>query len=155
MLAAALFALIIGALSLRTTGMHFIMITLAFAQMLLYLCIGLEKYGGDDGIVMSARNTLPGLDLATDSHLYYLCLGLLLLILLGAHRLVRSRFGLVLRAASHNTERIHCLGINAYPHRLDRLRHRRGHRRPGRGPARQSDGPTSARDCCTGPCPAN
>ena len=117
-LTAAVFALVIGALSLRTSGMHFIMITLAFAQMLHYLFIGLEHYGGDDGIVMTARNTLPGLDLATDSHLYYLCLGLLLIILLGAHRLVRSRFGLVLRAASHNTERIHCLGINAYPHRL-------------------------------------
>ena len=117
-LVSALFALVIGALSLRTSGMHFIMITLAFAQMLHYLCIGLERYGGDDGIVLTARNTLPGLDLATDHHFYYLCLGLLVLILLLSSRLVGSRFGLIVRGASQNSARSHCLGINTYPYRL-------------------------------------
>ena len=117
-LVAALAALVIGALSLRTTGMHFIMITLAFAQMLHYLFIGLEQYGGNDGIVIAARNTLPGVDLAQDTPFYFLCLGLLVLILLLTSRLVRSRFGLVVRAASRNPKRVHCLGINPYPHRL-------------------------------------
>ena len=56
-------ALVIGALCLRTTGMHFIMITLAFAQMLYYFFVSLEKYGGDDGLSLISRNTLPGLDL--------------------------------------------------------------------------------------------
>mgnify|MGYP001813747537 FL=1 len=56
-------AAVIGALSLRTSGMHFIMITLAFAQMLYYFFVSLEAYGGDDGISLFSRNTLPGVDL--------------------------------------------------------------------------------------------
>jgi branched-chain amino acid transport system permease protein len=115
---AALAALIIGALSLRTTGMHFIMITLAFAQMLFYFFVSLEKYGGDDGLSLAARSSLPGMDLGNDSHFYYLCLAFLALFLLFACRLVESRFGLALRGAGSNDRRIRGLGIPSFPYKL-------------------------------------
>jgi len=111
-------ALIIGALSLRTTGMHFIMITLAFAQMIYYVFVSLEKYGGDDGISLYSRNSLPGLDLANDMHFYYLCLALLFGFLFMASKLVHSRFGLIIRGASNNDRRINALGIHSYKYKL-------------------------------------
>ena len=117
-LAAAFSALIIGALSLRTVGMHFIMITLAFAQMLYYFFISLEKYGGDDGLSLAARNSLPGLDLSNPSQFYYLCLAALATFLLFAGRLVNSRFGLVVRGAGNNDRRIKGLGIHSYRYKL-------------------------------------
>lgn len=117
-LTAAFGALVIGALSLRTTGMHFIMITLAFAQMLYYFFVSLEKYGGDDGLSIYSRNTLPGLNLDNDLHFYYLCLGCLALFLLLTSRLVHSRFGLVIRGAGNNDRRIRGLGIHAYRYKL-------------------------------------
>lgn len=115
---AALFAMIIGAMSLRTKGMHFIMITLAFAQMLYYFFVSLEKYGGDDGISLYSRSSLPGIDLGSDSSFYYLCLSLLVIFLLLANRLVHSRFGLIVQGAKNNERRIQALGINAYWYRL-------------------------------------
>ena len=63
MLVAGLAAAAIGALSLRTSGVQFIMITLAFAQMVFFLFVGLKQYGGDDGLVVRRRNLVPGLDL--------------------------------------------------------------------------------------------
>lgn len=111
-------ALIIGALSLRTTGMHFIMITLAFAQMIYYVFVSLEKYGGDDGISLYSRNTLPGIDLSNDMHFYYLCLILLFVSLVVTSRLVKSRFGLIIRGASNNDRRINALGIHSYKYKL-------------------------------------
>lgn len=115
---AALAAMVIGALSLRTTGMHFIMITLAFAQMLYYFFISLEKYGGDDGLSLYARNAFPGLDLSNDVHFFYLCLGALTLFLLFTSSLVKSRFGLVVRGAGNNERRIKSLGIHANHYKL-------------------------------------
>ncbi|WP_319547850.1 branched-chain amino acid ABC transporter permease [Desulfogranum marinum] len=117
-LVSAIFALVIGALSLRTKGMHFIMITLAFAQMIYYFFVSLEKYGGDDGLSMYARSTLPGLDLGNDLQFYYLCLLLLSLFLLFTTRLVASPFGIVIRGCSNNERRINALGINAYGYKL-------------------------------------
>jgi branched-chain amino acid transport system permease protein len=117
-LAAAVFALVIGSLCLRTSGMHFIMITLAFAQMLYYLFVGLERYGGDDGLSLYSRNQLPFFDLGDDSRFYYLCLFLLAGYLLLVHRLVHSRFGLVIRGASSNNRRIQAIGIHSNRYRL-------------------------------------
>lgn len=117
-LSAAFAALIIGALSLRTTGMHFIMITLAFAQMLYYFFISLEKYGGDDGLSLAARNSLLGVNLGNSSHFYYLCLVALVLFLIFAQKLVNSRFGLVVRGAGNNDRRIKGLGIHSYYYKL-------------------------------------
>jgi branched-chain amino acid transport system permease protein len=117
-LVASLAAIIIGAFSLRTSGMHFIMITLAFAQMLYYFFISLEKYGGDDGLSLSSRNHLPGINLGNDSHFYYLCLICLLLFLFLASRLVHSRFGLILRGSGTNERRAKGLGVNTYRYKL-------------------------------------
>ena len=117
-LTAAFAAFVIGTLSLRTTGMHFIMITLAFAQMLYYFFTSLGKYGGDDGLSITSRNSFPGLDLTNDSHFYYLCLGALCLFLFFSYRLVNSRFGLILRGAGNNDRRIKSLGIHANSYKL-------------------------------------
>lgn len=111
-------ALFFGALSLRTKGMHFIMITLAFAQMLYYFFVSLEKYGGDDGLSLYSRNSLGNFDLSDDTTFYYLCLLFLLLFLVFAIRLSRSRFGLVLQGAKNNDRRIQTLGINSYWYKL-------------------------------------
>lgn len=118
MVIAAFGALIIGALSLRTTGMHFIMITLAFAQMLYYFFVSLEKYGGDDGLSLYSRNSFPGLDLGNDMHFYYLCLAALCLFLVFSFRLVNSRFGLIIRGGGSNERRIKALGIHSNSYKL-------------------------------------
>ncbi len=116
--AAALAAAVVGALSLRTTGMHFIMITLAFAQMLYYFFVSLEAYGGDDGISIFARNTFPGLDLGSDVQFYYLCLALLALFLFFAYRLSVSRFGMVVKGCRENERRMKSLGFSIFRYRL-------------------------------------
>jgi branched-chain amino acid transport system permease protein len=115
---AAVFALVIGSLCLRTSGMHFIMITLAFAQMLYYFFVGLERYGGDDGLSIFSRNRIPVLDLNSDIQFYYLCLFFLAVYLVFVHRLVHSRFGLVIRGANSNNRRIQAIGIHSYRYRL-------------------------------------
>jgi branched-chain amino acid transport system permease protein len=114
----ALLAAIIGALSLRTRGMHFIMITLAFAQMLFFFFVSLEGYGGDDGLTLFSRNTLPGLDLGDDVQFYYICLASLSVFLLLAGRLVESRFGIVIRGCRENEKRMQSLGFPTYRYKL-------------------------------------
>lgn len=116
--AAALAALPIGMISLRTTGVPFIMITLAFAQMLFYLTTGMGAYGGDDGIALWSRSTLPGLDLADNVVFYYTALGLLAGALFAAHRLVHARFGRVIRGARENERRMRALGFAVTRYRL-------------------------------------
>jgi branched-chain amino acid transport system permease protein len=113
-----LMAGIIGALSLRTSGMHFIMITLAFAQMLYYFFVSLEAYGGDDGLSLFSRNTVANMDLGDDTHFYYLCLVLLGLFLFFCHRLVHSRFGMVIRGSRENDRRMNALGFPTYRYKL-------------------------------------
>jgi branched-chain amino acid transport system permease protein len=115
---AALLATIIGALSLRTSGMHFIMITLAFAQMLFYFFVSLEGYGGDDGLSLFSRNTLPGLDLGNDVQFYYVCLLLLGAFLFLAGRLVEARFGMVIRGCRESEKRMKSLGFPTYRYKL-------------------------------------
>ena len=109
-LASALFALITGALALRTRGIHFIMLTMAFAQMLFYLLQGLETYGGDDGLSLDARSQLPLLDLDNAAHMHWLATGMLLLGLALYALLARARFGLVLRGCKARAERMQALG---------------------------------------------
>jgi branched-chain amino acid transport system permease protein len=112
MLIAATCALIIGAICLRTRGVYFIMITLAFAQMMYYLFISLRSYGGEDGMTLPARSTLGlGLDLKNDLTFYYLVLALLLATLFGLHRLVHARFGSVLQAIRENEPRMQAIGF--------------------------------------------
>jgi branched-chain amino acid transport system permease protein len=117
--ASALVALAIGAVSIRTTGIYFIMITLAFTQMLYYLGISLEEYGGDDGMRLKAKSQFSGLiDLRDPVAFYYLCLALLLIAVYLVYRLVNSRFGMVLRAAKSNDARTRAIGFSPYPYRL-------------------------------------
>jgi branched-chain amino acid transport system permease protein len=116
--ASALVALAIGAVSIRTSGVYFIMITLAFTQMLYYLGISIEEYGGDDGIRLKTRSQFPLLDLNDPLQFYYLVLALLLLSVFIVHRLVNSRFGMVLRAARSNEARALALGFSPYRYRL-------------------------------------
>lgn len=114
-LLSALAALIIGALSLRTKGVYFIMITLSFGQMLFFLFVSLEKYGGDDGMMMfDGRNTLPLLDLNDRWTFYYFCLFWFIAFFWFCSRIVRSKFGRTLAAIKQNEDRLSSIGINAY-----------------------------------------
>lgn len=117
-----LVALVLGAISLRTTGVYFIMITLAFAQMVFYFFVSLEFYGGDDGLIISRRNDLPPLDMADffygDVHLYYVALVALFGFLFLMSRLIGSRFGMVLQGAKQNERRMAALGFPVYRYKL-------------------------------------
>ncbi|HET9735415.1 MAG TPA: branched-chain amino acid ABC transporter permease [Burkholderiales bacterium] len=118
-LASALVALAIGAISVRTRGIYFIMITLAFTQMLYYLGISVEEYGGDDGMRLKVKSQFSGLvDLGDPLAFYYVVLVLLLACMFLVHRLVNSRFGMVLRAAKSNEARSRAIGFSPYPYQL-------------------------------------
>jgi branched-chain amino acid transport system permease protein len=116
--ASALVALAIGAVSIRTSGIYFIMITLAFTQMLYYLGISIEEYGGDDGIRLKTRSQFPLLDLGDGLQFYYLVLALMLGSVYLVHRIVNSRFGMVLRATKSNEARSRAIGYSPYLYRL-------------------------------------
>jgi branched-chain amino acid transport system permease protein len=117
--ASALVALAIGAISVRTSGIYFIMITLAFTQMLYYLCISIAEYGGDDGMRVPVRSQFSGLvDLNDGTAFYYLVLAILIASIYLVHRLVNSRFGMVLQAARSNEARTRAIGFSPYPYRL-------------------------------------
>jgi branched-chain amino acid transport system permease protein len=117
--ASAAIALVIGAISIRTSGVYFIMITLAFTQMLYYLGISLEEYGGDDGMRLAGRTQFIGLlDLRDPNSFYYFVLAILAASLYLVHRLVNSRFGMVLRAAKSNEGRTRAIGFSPYLYRL-------------------------------------
>lgn len=115
---AALAALLIGAVALRTSGVYFIMITLAFAQMIFYLATGLERYGGDDGIRMRSLNTFGPLDAKNPMVFAWIVSALFLLCLYGSTRLVRSRFGRTLRGIKDNEGRMQSVGYNTYLYKL-------------------------------------
>jgi branched-chain amino acid transport system permease protein len=119
LLASALLALAIGALSLRTRGVYFIMITLAFAQMIYYVAVGLARYGGDDGLTIYRRSQFAGLiDLSNKTVFYYFCLVLMALSTYGVWRLVNSRFGMVIQGARSNDRRMRALGYPTFRYRL-------------------------------------
>jgi branched-chain amino acid transport system permease protein len=119
MLLSGLFALVIGAICLRTRGVFFIMITLAFAQMLFYLFVSLRPYGGEDGIPLWGRSTFGGLvDLEDNLTLYYVCLAMLALAIWTGLRLVRSPFFQVIRGAKDNERRMLALGYPVFRYQL-------------------------------------
>ena len=118
MLAGALFALVTGAISLRTRGVHFIMITMAFAQMMFYAIVSIEEYGGDDGLVIYGRSELPFFSIEDGLNLFLLSYGSLVFILYLCYRIVNSRFGFVLQGAKGNEERMSAVGYNVYWYRL-------------------------------------
>ena len=106
----AVVAVGIGALSLRTNGVYFIMITLAFAQMFYYFAISWPTYGGEDGLSIYVRNEFPGLNTMDPIQYFVICFTLLLLVLFFVHRAAHSSFGLMLRAARQNEERVQAVG---------------------------------------------
>jgi branched-chain amino acid transport system permease protein len=117
--ASALFALVIGALSLRTRGVYFIMITLAFAQMAYYVVAGLSRYGGDDGLTIQKRSEfMAPINLSNKVQFYYICLALLLASIYLIWRLVNSRFGLVIQGARSNETRMRAIGFPTYRYKL-------------------------------------
>jgi branched-chain amino acid transport system permease protein len=118
-LASACIALPLGASSLRTTGIHFIMISLAFGQMLYYIAISVNTFGGDDGLAIRAPSNFgPLLNLANPTALFYFCLGFLVLVLIGLHRLIGSRFGMILRALKANQARATAIGASPFGYKL-------------------------------------
>jgi len=116
--ASALVAAAIGAVSIRTSGIYFIMITLAFTQMLYYLGISVAEFGGDDGMRLKTRSLFPLVDLNDPVAFYYVALALVILSIFVTHRIVHSRFGMVLRAAKSNESRSRAIGFSPYPYRL-------------------------------------
>ncbi len=117
-LTAATAALAIGALSLRTEGVSFIMITLAFAEMFFFLFVSLKTYGGDDGLGFRRRSGLPGIAPRDDVAFYYICLAALAAVLFLFSRLVRSRFGQVLQGIRQNPRRMAAIGLSTYRYKL-------------------------------------
>ncbi|NDW32198.1 branched-chain amino acid ABC transporter permease [Salipiger sp. PrR007] len=115
-LASALVALLIGLLALRTSGVYFIMITLAFGQMFYFFSISWSRYGGEDGMSIYVRNGFPGLNTLDPIQFFGLCYAVLCLVLLGAHLLARSPFGLALGAARQSPDRVQAVGLD--PKRL-------------------------------------
>ncbi|RAI45341.1 branched-chain amino acid ABC transporter permease [Rhodoplanes roseus] len=119
---AALFSVATGAIALRTRGVYFIMITLAFAQMIFYVAASLSAFGGDDGMAVASRSTLFGMRvLKSDTNLAILAIALLGVALLALDRLVASRYGLMLRAGRANETKLQALGLDPYRHRLTAL----------------------------------
>ncbi len=118
MLISGLLALGLGALCLRTRGVYFIMITLAFSQMLFFIVISLKFYGGDDGLAMAGRNVLAGMPLTSPTILYYVCFVILLTVFVLLSRLTASPFGRALQAGKINERRARALGIPVHRVRL-------------------------------------
>ena len=115
----AAFAFVTGAISLRTRGVYFIMITMAFSQMVYFTFLSLEEYGADDGLVIYSRSEFPEwLSMDGSTSLYYWIFGLLLLSLFFVRRLVYARFGRVIVGSKSNEQRMQALGFNTYRYRL-------------------------------------
>lgn len=119
MAAAGLFALVTGAVCLKTRGVYFIMITLAFGQMAFFVAQSLSAYGGDDGLTLAARSTISGQRwLKSPVAFHYVTLGLLAVAAGLCALVLASPFGRVLRAAKENERRVRAVGIDPYPYRL-------------------------------------
>jgi branched-chain amino acid transport system permease protein len=114
-----LVALAVGALSLRTRGVYFIMITLAFTQLIYYVAIGLERYGGDDGLTIHKRSQFGDLiNLSNRTFFYYFCLAVLLASVYLVWRIVDSRFGMVIQGARSNDRRMRAIGFPTFRYKL-------------------------------------
>ncbi len=111
-------AALIGVLSLRTSGLQFIMITLAFGEMLYFLFVSLKSYGGDDGIGFRRRNLIGGVDPRDDVAFYYIALAALGLFLALASRFLGARFGTTLQAIRQNPRRVNAVGVRPRPYQL-------------------------------------
>ncbi len=114
-----LFAIIFGLISLRTRGVYFIMITLALAQMMYFLGVSLDRYGGDDGLPLIERSNFGAVvDITNNVTLYFIVLGALVLSLLFCKRLINSRFGMVLQGTRSNETRMKTIGFPTLRYQL-------------------------------------
>ncbi len=113
-----LLGFVVGWLALKTSGVQFIMITLAFAQMVFFLLVSVQSWGGDDGMMIDRRNTLPFVDIGRPTTFYYVCLAVLVMWFAFCRMLVNSRFGLVLQALRQSERRAVNLGIAPLSFRL-------------------------------------
>ena len=118
MLVAAVAALLIGFVALRTGGLFFIMITLAFAQMMYYTAIALQKYGGDDGFQIRGHPHLGTFYIGGHTTFYYITLALLVVILAICYPIVNSRFGMIIRGAAQNHRRMLAIGFPTFRYQL-------------------------------------
>lgn len=117
--ASGLFALATGFVALRTRGVHFIMITMAFAQMLYFVMIGLKQFGGDDGLTIEVRSVFPfSIDFERRATVYYAALLLLALSMFVLQQVKRTPFGLVLLSAKYNERRTNASGYDPFVYRL-------------------------------------
>jgi len=114
----AVVGLITGAISLRTAGIGFIMITLAFAQMGYFLFVSLKQYGGDDGTSILATSRFLGADMGGVYTVYLTALVLLVLLIWWLARLRVAPFGMVLRGARQNARRVNAVGFAANRYQL-------------------------------------
>lgn len=119
MVVSAVVALLIGVLSLRTSGVYFIMITLAFGQMFFYFAISWAQYGGEDGVSIYVRNSFPGLNTLVPIQFFGVCFVLLCVVLFLVARLQASPFGLALNGTRQSEARAQAVGLN--PMRLKLL----------------------------------
>lgn len=113
-LISAFVAFIVGLLSLRTSGVYFIMVTLAFGQMFYYFAISWPAYGGEDGLSIYVRNGFPGLNTLDPIQFFAICYTLLMLVVFFMGRLGRGSFGLALNAARQNSQRVQTVGISSF-----------------------------------------
>ena len=115
----AVFALVTGVVCLRTRGVNFIMITMAFAQMVFFAFVSIEEYGGDDGLVIEIRSEFGSLiNLENATVLYYVCFVSLLAVLYLVHRILRSRFDMVIQGTRGNEPRMQSLGFDTFRYKL-------------------------------------
>ena len=117
-LASASFALLMGAVCVRTRGLYFIMITLAFAQSLYFVGIALKQYGGDDGFSVRSRSVFAWLDLGNPLALYFFVLATFAVTLFLLRRFVDSSFGMALRGIRTNERRMQTLGLPTFRYKL-------------------------------------
>jgi branched-chain amino acid transport system permease protein len=117
-LVSAALAALVGTLSLRTSGIFFIMITLAFAQMIFFALLAIKAWGGNDGLPIAAHDVLPLVDARNPIVLYYVCFALLVAFVALAGQLVESRFGIVLRGARSSERRLIALGFPTFRYKL-------------------------------------
>ena len=111
-------AMVIGLICLRTSGIYFIMITLAMTQLLFFLGISLETYGGDDGLPIDRSIFFEAFDLGDEVNLYYLIFAFLLIITFFSWRLINSRFGMVIRGTQENETRMLAIGFSTFRYKL-------------------------------------
>ncbi len=117
--AAAVLGLVIGALAIRSRGIYFANITLAFAQMVFFVAVQATFTGGEDGIQAVPRGTMLGvLDLRQTYTMYFVVLAIFLLGFLVVYRAIHSPFGQVLKAVRENEARAISLGYRAEQYKL-------------------------------------